>query len=119
MVKTQIMVEEKLALQRLLRIDDYKREEVVAIYGVWDVIRMVGTGSGNPDKEEILAKNLIGTEDEVRKFAQEAFGFRQGGLRRSFELVPAKTKMAGLIHVATILRECGISGKPIPNYPDE
>ena len=112
-------VEAKPALLKLFKHEDYMCERTVAVDGVWNVARRVGMGSDNPDRTDVLAENLAGSEDDVRKLAQEAFDFDQGNWMNPIEVVRAGTKMAGLTDVSKLLRECGISGKPIPNHPEE
>ena len=117
MAKTPIVVEKKPAFVKLLEIGDYKCDQEVTVNGVWDVIRMVGMGEHNPDRAVVLAEDLYGTKEEVEKFAQEAFGFDQDSYH-NFQLVPSKTKMTGLVNISALLRDCGITGKPVPRCPE-
>lgn len=115
MVKDLPEITAKPALQKLLKLDDYKCEKEVMVHGVWNIIVMVGQGSGKPDKADVLAQNIVGEEDEVRKFAQEAFGFFPERPLLRFELRPSTTKLSGLTDVKKLLTDCGISGKPLPS----
>ena len=96
----------KKGLQLLLKHEDYQGEVEVTVKHVWDIMG-VRASSG------VLVPNVHGSEDEVTRVAQEAFGFNTAHpVSVEWKLVPARTKIKA-VNAVKVLEGLGIDSERI------
>ena len=103
----------KPAIKILLKSPDYQKEQDVMSPNLWDIVeeRSVGEYS-TEEKLRVLVSNVFGSNDEVTRLAQEAFGlaiWNEPGI--NWKLVPSKITIKGLSAVK-ILSDLNVEAKP-------
>lgn len=102
----------KPAIKILLKSIEYQKEKDVTSTKLWDIVEEVQIGQSQT-KDEVLVPNVFGTNDEVTRLAQEAFGmavWNEPG--KKWKLVPSKIKVKA-ISAVEILSDLNIETKPL------